>query len=144
MITCKEYFDWYERAKRRMLDSGHYASEPTFLFIDREGITWGTPSDLQDWEFCPENWCGGDIVRNYIYEHLETLQLPGYDCRWYHIDDEWRVFFFSDSHFYEIGWYKSRGRTDFIRKDGNPITMGEYVDLYNALAPCEPLQERMA
>ena len=127
MISCNEYINWYySKEKPNMLRSGLYGSEPTFLFMDRYGDRY--------YEFNRDNWNGGDILRRYLYSNWGEISVEGFDIKWYHVDDSWYVFLFTESSFYEISWYKSRGRTDRILKDGCLIDLEDYIELCNELS----------
>lgn len=124
MITSNDYIRWYKNEKKKMLDSGRYRSEPTFLFR------------LDDWDrpFNPDNWNGGDILRHFLYDNFyEVTQIGPFEIKYYIIDDQTTVFIFTPKNFYEISWYKNRGRTDIIKMNGEPICLDDYIDLCNAL-----------
>lgn len=129
MIDYSEYVRWYERQKIEMMDSGVFGSEPTFLFsMTDERFA----DDFDYWEFNPDNWCGGDILRNFIYDTFyDNINIEGMDIKRYRIDDSWYVFIFTETSFYQIKWYKSRGNTERIAKDGDLISLKEYIDLCN-------------
>lgn len=90
MFTIKDYLDWYTKQKDDMLASGFYKSEPTFLF-DKE-----YDDDPDDWyQFTPENWNGGDILRRWLIEHrFHYPQLADYDIKYYWVDDQTTVYIF--------------------------------------------------
>lgn len=123
MITKQQYIDYADSERKRMTESGCFASTPEFLFVWDE--------DLSDWIVNPNNWNGCDILRRYLYS--EPQSIPGIDIKEYVIDDQTHIFIFTSGSFYEISWYKCRGKTDYIRKDGEPITMDEYLDICNRL-----------
>ena len=127
MLTAEQYIEWYKKDKRRMIESGHYGSEPTFLFVESEFH--------ETMIFNPENWCGGDILRRYFYLNWDELNVKDWDIKWFIVDGQSYVFLFHEDHFYELSWYKSRGRTDYVKKDGNPIEIEDYIELCNALIP---------
>lgn len=127
MITSNDYIQWYKKEKEKMLDSGRYGSEPTFLFnrIDAES---------DDWIFNINNWNGGDILRHFLYDNLyELTRIASFEIKYYVIDDQTTIFIFTPTNWYEISWYKSRGRTDIIKMNGEPIYLDDYIDLCNEL-----------
>ena len=123
MITKQQYIDYFTAERERMMKSGYFTSVPEFLFVQDE--------DLSDWIFNHNNWNGCDILRRYLYNEPQPIQ--GIDIKEYRVDDTTYIFIFTSSSFYEIAWYKSRGKTDYIRKDGETITMDEYLDICNML-----------
>ena len=134
MITYSQYVEWYANEKRNMLDSGVYASEPIFLFNAPFVEDSEFMNDYDYWTFNPDNWCGGDILRQHLYDTWwDDLAMDGVEIKRYFVDDEWHVFIFTKSSFYTLNWYKSRGCTDIIEKDGHPISLKEYIDICNKL-----------
>ena len=128
MITTIDYISWFNNKKKEMIASRRYLSEIKFLFKeDRDEV-----SEL--WEFNTDNWNGGDILRHFLVDHFwEDLNLDGYEMRYYLINDQTTVFILGDSEFYEISWYKSRGRTEKINKNGMSIDLEDYLELCNKL-----------
>lgn len=127
MITSNDYIQWYKNEKRKMLDSGIYKSEPTFLFKPLE-------YDPTEWIFNPDNWNGGDILRHFLYDNFyELTQITSFEIKPYIYEDQTTIFIFTAKNWYEISWYKSRGRTDIIKMNGDPIYLEDYIDLCNAL-----------
>jgi hypothetical protein len=127
MITINEYIEWYKKEKREMLDSGHFRSEPKFLFKRLY-------DDTDEWIFNPDNWNGGDILRHGlldILDHDKTDGLP--EIKYFRHDDQTTFLVFVKADWYEISWYKSRGRTDHIKKNGEPINLEDYIELCNLL-----------
>ena len=133
MIYEKEYIDWYfNTEKPKMLSSGCFGSEPIFLFNHPDEEKFN--DDFDYWEFNNKNWNGGDILRCFLYKSwYEDVSIEGLEIKRYRVDDTWYVFLFTKDSFYTIEWYKSRGRTDFIRKNGYDITLKEYIELCNIL-----------
>lgn len=123
MITINDYIKWYDNEKRKMLDSGHFRSEPTFLF------KYDEYSD--EWIFNPDNWNGGDILRRATINLNKANEY--YEIKYYRIDDQTTIFIFSSTSWYEISWYKNRGRTDIIKMNGEPIYLEDYINLCNSL-----------
>lgn len=124
MITRNDYIEWYKNEKRKMLESCHYGSEPTFLFKPLE-------YDPDEWIFNPDNWNGGDILRRFLY--YNDNDITEFEIKYYFIDDQHTFFIFTRNNFYEITWYKSRGRTDSVKMNGEPISLDDYIDLCNKL-----------
>lgn len=123
MITQKEYLDYFELEKERMMKSGHFSSEPTFLFK--------YDPYFEEFVFDPDNWNGCDVLRRYLYKN--DYEISKFEIKCYFINDSTYIFIFTPKSFYEISWYKSRGRTDYIRKDGDLITLDEYIEICNEL-----------
>lgn len=123
MITKAQYLDYFKSQKKRMLESGFFGSTPEPLFRYNE--------DFEEWLFNAANWNGCDILRRYLYNGYS--QKSGIEIKEYVISDQTYIFIFTSDSFYEISWYKSRGKTDYIRKDGYPINLDEYLDICNKL-----------
>ena len=128
MITCKQYIEWCKREKERLMSTGLFKSEITPLFKESD-------EPMYNWEFNEDNWNGGDIVRRYLYDNLYDIRIKGYEFYAYCAEDEWFLFILGRHDFYTVNWYKQRGRTQSITKSGQPITLGEYVELFNLIAP---------
>lgn len=128
MITTIDYLSWFDNKKKEMIASGRYGSEPDFLFKE------DSDEFPERWGFNTNNWNGGDILRRFLIDHFwEDLHLKGYNVTYYLIDNQTTIFMLGDSEFYEISWYKSRGRTEKINKNGMPIDLEDYLDLCNKL-----------
>ena len=128
MITTIDYISWFDNKKKEMIASGRYLSEIKFLFKE------DSDEFPEFWEFNTDNWNGGDILRHFLVDHFwEDINLDGYEVRYYLINDQTTVFILGDSEFYEISWYKSRGRTEKINKNGMPIDLEDYLELCNKL-----------
>lgn len=127
MITIDNYLEWYKTKKVDMLNSGHFRSEPKFLFKRFD-------DDSDEWFFNPENWNGGDILRGGLLDILyEEKSIDSYEIKYFWHDNQTTFLIFKDNDWYEISWYKSRGRTDTIKKNGEPIYLDDYIELCNAL-----------
>lgn len=127
MITINDYLEWYKEKKIDMLNSGNFRSEPKFLFKRLD-------DDTDEWIFDPGNWNGGDILRRGLLDILyEEKSIGSYEIKYFWHNEQTTFLIFKDNDWYEISWYKSRGRTDSIKKNGEPIYIGEYIDLCNAL-----------
>lgn len=125
-MTCEEYYALFLKDKERMEATGFYLSPIKFLFnVDNEIA-------MEDWTFNDNNWNGCDVIRRYLVEHwYEPPIISKYAIYNYYVDDDWYVIIAGEYHFYIINWYKDRGHTSSIIKDGQPITFGEYIELYN-------------
>lgn len=127
MITIDNYLEWYKAKKIDMLNSGNFRSEPTFLFKISD-------DDPSEWIFNLDNWNGGDILRGGLLDILyEEKSIDSHEIKYFWHNDQTTFLIFKDNDWYEISWYKSRGRTDIIKKNGEPIYLDEYIDLCNAL-----------
>lgn len=127
MITISDYLKWYDLEYERMMKSGHFASKPVFLFERTDD----TP---EYWEFNRDNWNGGDIIRRWLYEHWQEVERVGnYTIKFYWDSDQSTVFLFADNEWFEFSWYKQRGRTEKIERNGHPIDLGDYIALCNVL-----------
>mgnify|MGYP003300883697 CR=1 FL=1 len=127
MITINDYLEWYKEKKIDMLNSGNFRSEPKPLFIRLDFY-------VDEWIFNPDNWNGGDILRHGLLNILdEGKSIDGYEIKYFWHNGQTTFLIFKDNDWYEISWYKSRGRTDTIKKNGEPIYLDEYIDLCNEL-----------
>lgn len=107
-----------------MLDSGKYGSEPKFLF----------KLFYDDWIFNDDNWNGGDILRQGLLNILdEEKRVNSHEIKYYHYDGQTTILILTSENWYEVSWYKNRGRTDIIRMNGEPIYLYDYIDLCNSL-----------
>lgn len=130
--------------KKSASESEIYASEPKPLF-DESGI------------FNPNNWASDqDVIRSGFHENdllhngnsFRAVRVDGHanttllTADIFHIGEQWFVtidgmssdkgLYFS----YIITWYKDRGCTEMILKNGKPATIYEYTDLLNNLEYC--------
>ncbi len=128
MITPDEYIYFSTTEMRKMSESGHYKSNPKPLFIY---------DDINDeMVFSPDNWNGCDILRRFFYDEYYpgcSLLIEKFLINYYLIDNTTYIFILDDLDFYIITWYKSRGKTENIIKNGSPITLDEYIELCNRL-----------
>ena len=126
MIKVEEYKRWCDLQKSEKVKSGLYKSPIKLLFAPRE-------PDLE-FVFTPDNWNGGDILRHFLTEHFDENTLINNLCLYYYlIDDQRTVLILGVDSWYEISWYKNRGQTEIIRKNGEFITLEEYIELCNKL-----------
>lgn len=129
-MTVNDYLAWAEKERNRMVTGGHYASAPEPLFI-KDTFEPGYP---EYWEFNPDNWNGGDILRRWIVNSWEpSIRLADYAVMYYWIDDYTTVYFLGKNEWFEIRWYKNRGRTESIRYNGRYIDLDDYIRLCNYL-----------
>lgn len=117
-------------------DNPCYGSDPTPMFNEAG-------------EFMTDNWASGQsliraffefyqlstVIENHDPEAYFTHILTYYE---YHEDQHYvQITLLNDSDAteccdqYFITWYKSRGRTERIYKNGRPIRLAEYVELCN-------------
>lgn len=109
------------------------SSQPESLFtIDEE----------EEYIFNPSNWNSGqDIVRYMLLDIFDNLKLTFDESRnndriygfIQYNDDDWygNIIHENNNHrtSYFIRWYKNRGRTEVILKNGYNITLKEYIEL---------------
>lgn len=128
MFTVKDYLDWYAKRKEKMVASGFYKSEPTFLFTK-------DPDDPDDYyQFTPDNWNGGDILRKFLLNNwFHDIHTTDYTIKYYWVDDQTTIYIFGENEWFEISWYKSRGRTERIKHNGQDIYIDDYIRLCNYL-----------
>ena len=128
-LTPTEYLIWATEEKTRKDASPYYGSPIKLLFTSIED----EPSNNYEmWEFTSENWNGGDVLRHLLLAHWGK-RTPLVDIRYYIYNDQKYIFLFRNNDFYEISWYKDRGRTEKIYMNGDPISLKDYITLYNYL-----------
>ena len=135
MLTEIKYINWYEKEKENMIRNKELGMEPVFLFdipIDSKGVII---NDYSHWVFSPNNWNGGDAIRYYLNDNWGKVVVNGFDIKWYYVEEneQYHVFIFGDAKFYEITWCVHSGKTDYIRINGNLISLTEYIELCNIL-----------
>lgn len=127
MITLNEYLNWYENEYQRMKNDPHFASEPKFLFERTE-------DDPIWWEFNPKNWNGGDILRHWLYKNWQEITIKGeYEIKFYWESDQSTVYILGKCEWFEVSWYKHRGNTETIKRNGQLISLDEYIEICNKL-----------
>lgn len=95
--------------------------------------------------FKNNNWNSGqDIVRDYIYEyHIDSYTSEDFITKeptvnlyikYTREEDQHSVLIVNDENFYTLTWYKNRGKTELITRNGCVIAADEYVELVNILA----------
>jgi hypothetical protein len=126
-MTVKEYVDYARQYMKEFAASVHRGSEPKFLF-----------KEVYDecWEFDPNNWNGCDVLRRFLSRDViasaEVINGLLVMYRW--IDDTTHFIIFDrEGNFYQVSWYKNRGRTEKIYMNDKPIEIDEYVELCNML-----------
>ena len=134
----KLYSDQYER----FMNEHPTSSVPVAMF--------SYSSDEEESVFNPSNWNSGqDIIRHFLLAYYDS-SLPNHFDVYFngnrvvgfiqYLDDEWYgdivVYNKMDNvrSSYFIKWYKNRGRTSMVLKNGEPITLEEYSDLIVTLA----------
>ena len=127
--TPQEYLDWVKEETDRKMRTGLYKSpiKPLFKVEEEDKV-----EDPEWWIFDEENWNGGDILRHLLVNHPNRL-VPSIIWFYYICDGQTYIFLFKENSFYEISWYKDRGRTEKILMNGSPITLLDYINLYNEL-----------
>lgn len=121
MITKEQYLSYAAKEIERMKNDVHFASEPKPLFIDEK--------------FNEENWNGVDIIRRFLYRYGYEEQDNFTKTYYYAFGGQHYLFVYCVDDFYIISWYKDRGKTDYIGKNGRPIDLDEYIELVNILFP---------
>ena len=127
-MTVKEYVDYANERIKKFVASGHCGSEPKFLFKQ--------VYDDDYWEFDPNNWNGCDVLRRFLSDNLtgSAQVINGLLVMYRWIDDTSHFIIFDrEGNFYQVSWYKDRGRTEKIYMNDRPIGMDEYVELCNML-----------
>lgn len=125
-MTVNEYIAWSEKYRSRLIESGYFRSKPEPLFI-RDHFDDYYPAYL---EFNPDNWNGGDILRKWLVEvWTPDLQLKDYQIKYYWVDDQTTIYILGENEWFEISWYKNRGRTESIKLNGRYIDLDDYVRL---------------
>jgi len=100
-------------------------------------------------EFNKDNWSGGDDIIRLFTDELQMEFL--HESKTYKDIDRILIVTFdndgsnnvvrmtcisnrgSNIDNYEVGWYKSRGKTDYIKRNGQDITEEQYVELINII-----------
>ena len=127
--TPQEYLSKVNEEIKRIADSPRYKSAAKSIFVLLDGCD---PMDFDFWEFTSDNWNGYDILRHILTEHWgdSTQEI---DLKYFIFNDQKYIFAFWRGSFYEISWYKDRGRTEKIFRNGEPISLFDYLVLYNRL-----------
>lgn len=121
MITKDQYLSYAAKEIERMKNDVHFASEPKPLFVDEK--------------FNKENWNGVDVLRRFLYFYGYEGCNESIKTFYYLSDGQHYIFVHNDNDFYIISWYKSRGKTDYIGKNGHLVDLDEYIELVNILFP---------
>lgn len=143
MITREDLIDRHEELIE-YVDSGEssYGSQPISLF------------DFKTNKFNERNWAGGDAI---IRQFADTFAFDGDSyCKEFEYGNTYGDIIVSSTYFndqsyyyitlrhveeesdwkitqYLVTFYKSRGKTDWISKDGKTINLDEYVELLNVI-----------
>lgn len=130
-MTTKEYVDYANEYMKKFVASGHCGSEPKFLFKQIYDDDYGCY-----WEFDPNNWNGCDVLRKFLYDNIiGSAQVINGLLVMYRLrnDTSHFIIFDEEGNFYHVSWYKSRGCTEKIYMNDEPIGIDEYVELCNML-----------
>jgi len=140
--TCESFLK-YSKEKRNDFKKNYPTSDkPKKLFK----LLGSCKKNYEDYIFSEKNWNDTDILREYIEEKMEST-----GCRYitsYHKGTYAYIFFTCADDIkhativvmksrlhdtYEISWYKNRGRTSSITKNGRLISLPDYVGLLNII-----------
>lgn len=138
VLMCRHY----SRVTAAQKDDSDYGSTPLSLF------------DFETGEFNNRNWNGGDgVVRQFANEAVIDEDY----CKEYDLGDEYGDMvvshsYFQDQQYYQItlrhvedeveGWkftqylvtyYKNRGKTEWVSKNGKVINFDEYLHLLDII-----------
>lgn len=101
--------------------------------------------------FNKDNWNSGQDLLRYFLLFIYDYNLKNHiiyenkiDIHILFKDDTWTgvIIDRDNNDVYYISWYKSRGRTDKILKNGEPITLDEYLEILNILEENIPIFEQ--
>lgn len=128
-MTVNDYLTWAEKERNRKISSGYYAGTPTPLFV-KDSYEYGPDA----WGFNPDNWNGGDILRRWFVDVWKPdILLADYIIRYYRVDNQTTIYILGKNEWFEISWYKNRGRTESIKRNGQYIDLDDYIRLCNYL-----------
>ena len=114
------------------------SSEPVMLFkyVDYD----------EEYIFNDDNWNGCDLLRKFLLEEVyskgvkikKNIGATHLTCDCCPEDDDWTAYILLEKSvnmydLYTLSWYKRRGRTESILKNGKPISLTDYVNLLNLL-----------
>lgn len=149
------------------VDTSHFGSKQTSLFYTNEDdLTEGDYDDngnliLGNIFFNKENWNSGQDILRYIFYYLSTRGLVNrcgvsfsynkyisiYLSYISEDDEKTGIITLKNEDInsivdvYSIGWYKNRGTTDFIRKNGRDISLKDYLMIVNMLLEDKYIKE---
>ena len=124
-LTKETFIQGFKKHKETLEATGCYKSPIRFIFnLD--------VNSYQYEEFEEDNWNGYDILRSLLLANWGK-QSNLYHIYYYRICDQTTIFLMGAHYFYEISWYKSRGQTEKIYRDGMGIDIDDYINLYNYL-----------
>lgn len=143
--TAKKFLKYSKEYRKKFNDSNPGGSKSKKLFKPIE--RWGNKDDMESYIFQKDNWNDADLLRSYIHNELEGKGICKKDKE---LDGGQKAYIFFSScddskkatiiifgnyqhDTYEIYWYKNRGNTENIMKNGQEIFLTEYVTLLNIL-----------
>lgn len=138
MWTEKMYLIYAKRKRKEFKQKYPNSSKPRKLF---------RKIGKKEYIFSNDNWNDSDLVRDFIVHNMEEKgnrkiveEKNGISFYiFFSIENDVRyasiiVYDEENSHDnYQFIWYKHRGQTDSILKNGRPIFLEEYVKLMNLL-----------
>lgn len=130
-MTAKLFLECAKQHKLKLEAAGLYKSEIKELFLPPEDESF--IDDFTYYEFNPENWNAFNPLRKLLYDKWDEIKIPNYEVRFYIYDNQKYIFIFGDRDFYEISWYKDRGKTEKINMNGEPINLSDYLDLFTVI-----------
>lgn len=118
-----------------------------YIFEHFKDFNYGstTRSLFKEGVFNDGNWNGGDsVIRQFLEEYQYDSEITAFE-----VDDTYLEIISlndEDDHSitisvrkgheltnYEFGFYKSRGKTDYAKKDNKSMTEDEYIELLNLI-----------
>lgn len=146
------------------VDTSHFGSKQTSLFnmddLDESYYDNNGKLLTDHIMFNSENWNSGQDILRYIFYYLGaygSLKRCGRGISYNNIDMHLTYINEEDENtgiitvkngniniledVYSIGWYKNRGTTDFIRKNGRDISLKDYLMLVNILLTDDDIRE---
>lgn len=141
MWTANSFLEYSKLQRKKFKKDFPTSDKPKKLFKKRYE---NCPVD--EYIFTSNNWNNTDLLRSFIVENMEEKSIDYLTCG---KNDNVTIYFsskddvkhaaiilkndFFDYDFYEIDWYKYRGRTDSITKNSYPILLDGYVNLLNLI-----------
>lgn len=147
--SLEDYVKYEEEHIKKFDEENPNGSPAKPLFVP-----CGNKEDFESYAFSRDNWNGADVLRDYIYKSFElesctheqkfsmVLNDGHYDVAsinmFFCINEDARhalIVVSVEGRFdsYDIQWYKHRGRTDSITKNGYPVELEDYIYLLNIL-----------
>lgn len=126
-MTVHDYLKWAAANRVKLIASGNFSSDPEPLFS-------ANTCDPDYWEFNPGNWNGGDILRRWLVDvWTPDTCFADYLIKYYWDSDQTTIYILGENEWFEISWYKNRGCTERIKRNGYDVELGEYIRLCNCL-----------